>query len=65
MLYLLELKKRVSSDDDLNLEKRFNRTRITKLNNEKSEMIGKINTLRKLFTTQFVSGTLDDIALTW
>ena len=27
---------------------------------EKNGMIGKINTLRKFFTTQFVSGTLDD-----
>ena len=45
---------------DLNFEKRFHRTKITKLNNEKSGMVGKTDTLRKFFTTQFVSGTLDD-----
>jgi hypothetical protein len=38
------VEEKISSDDDLNFEKRFNRTRITKLNNEKSGMIGKINT---------------------
>src|SRR6186997_2773387 len=27
---------------------------------EKSGMIGKINTLRKFFTTQFISGSLDN-----
>ncbi len=120
------VEEKISSDDDLNFEKRFHRTKITKLNNEnfgvwqikmqlvlddlklwdfktkkpkinreswkeimfaiednqfvhvenltdgaaawdalskhheKNGMIGKINTLRKFFTTQFVSGTLDD-----
>jgi len=35
------VEEKISSDDDLNFEKRFNRTKITKLNNEKS---GKIIT---------------------
>ena len=120
------VEEKISSDDDLNFEKRFHRTKITKLNNEnfgvwqirmqlvlddlklwdfktkktkinreswkeimfaiednpfvhvenltdgaaawnalskhheKNRMIGKINTLRKFFITQFVSETLDD-----